>query len=526
MLAVMSVDAQTAPEVSRLVVNIVVDQLRTDYMEAFAPLYGDGGFKRLMAEARYYADMQMPFRPVDRASAGACISTGATPYVNGIPSLTWLSRQTLQPVYCADDARQHGQQTDERTSAASLLSTTITDELELATARKSMVLGIAAERDLAVLMAGHAADGAFWLNDKNGSWSGTDYYGTFPGWVSAFDRFSPLASRLKDIVWEPLYDGAYASFHYFHANPDTQQGIFSHKFKGDRRWRELKSSPMANEEVLRLVERTLEATPIGRDDVPDMLCVGLYAGVFDGQSVVTAPAEMQDAYVRLDSVLARIIYKVERTVGRDHALFVVSSTGYADTDASTYNISELGLTTGTFDMERASLLLNMYLSAIFGQAQYVTFTHNNHIYLDAKLIEQKQLRKADILQRSEEFLAQMAGVRNVFTSSELVLTPEINSIEACRNTLAMARNAWTPTRSGDIVVDVLPGWSVNCQNSRTYVSVGQAHVPFPLFFLGPEVKSQRIIAPVAATVIAPTLAACLRIRAPNGSTEAALPLND
>ena len=521
----MSVDAQTASEVSRLVVNIVVDQLRTDYMEAFAPLYGEGGFKRLMAEARYYADVQMPFRPVDRASGVACLSTGATPYVNGIPSLTWLSRQTLQPVFCVDDARQHGQQTDERTSAAAMLTTTVADELELATARKALVYSIAAERELAVLMAGHAADGVFWLNDGNGSWSGTDYYGAFPGWVSAFDRLSPLSKRLKDITWEPLYDGAYASFHYFHANPDAK-GIFSHKFKGDHRLRQLKSSPMGNEEVLRLVERTMDATPIGRDDVPDMLCVGLYAGVFDGQSVVTAPAEMQDAYVRLDSVLARIIYKVEKTVGRDHVLFVVSPTGYADTDASTFNLQDLGLATGTFDMERASLLLNMYLSAIFGQAQYVTATNDCHIYLDAKLIEQRQLRMADVMARSEEFIAQMSGVRNVYTSIELVATPETAGTEALGSTLALTRNAWTPGRSGDIVVEVLPGWSVSCRNGKTYVAPGQAHTPFPLFMLGTEVKGKRIAAPVSATVIAPTVAACLRIRAPNGSTEAALPLSE
>ena len=525
MLAAMSVDAESAPELQRIVVNIVVDQLRTDYMEAFAPLYGEGGFKRLMAEARYYTDASLPFRRPDRASAAASLSTGAPPYINGIPALSWLSRQTLQPVFCVDDARHRGQRTDERTSADGILTTTVADELELATARRSVVYSIAAERELAVLLAGHLADGVFWLNDRTGEWCGTSYYGEFPGWVSAFDRMSPLGSRLKDIVWEPVYDGAYETFHYFHSNADAVKNpVFAHKFAGDRRMRDFKTSAMANDEVARLVERTLDATPIGRDATPDLLCIALYAGAPDGTSVVTAPSEVQDTYVRLDSTLARVINKVEQTVGRGRALFVITSTSYADTDAATYQYENIGMEASTFSMERASLLTNMYLSAVFGQAQYVTATHATQIYLDAKLIEQRQLRMADVLARAEEFLAQMSGVRNIYTATELVRACGEAASDTRHGGVAAVRNAWVASRSGDIVVEVMPGWHVECQHTPSFIDPGLAHTPFPLFFLGSDVSSQRITRPVNTTRVAPTIAAALRIRAPNGSTEAPLPL--
>ena len=114
-MALMSVDAQT-PAVPRLVVNILVDQLRTDYLEAFAPLYGEGGLKRLLSEARYYTDAAPAFRKPDRASAAASLVTGTVPYDNGITGLTWLSRKTLQPVFCVDDSRFTGIQTQDRTS--------------------------------------------------------------------------------------------------------------------------------------------------------------------------------------------------------------------------------------------------------------------------------------------------------------------------------------------------------------------------------------------------------------------------
>ncbi len=522
----MSVDAQQSPEVSRLVVNILVDQLRTDYLESFAPLYGEGGLRRLMSQARYYTDSQYPFAQPDRASATASNSTGTVPYVHGIPAASWLSRETLQPVFCVDDARYRGLQTDERTSASYLLTTTLADELKLATGRKSLVYSIAPERDMAVLLAGHAADGAYWLNDNTGLWCGTEYYGALPTWLTAKDRQSPLATRLKDMTWEPVYDGAYSSFHYFQSNTEAKKtkGVFSHKFKGDRRIRQFKSSALAAEEVAELVERTIDATPLGRDAVPDMLCIGLYAGGFDGNTVVTAPSELQDTYVRLDSALARIINKVESIVGAGRTIFVVSSTGYSDTDASTYNMGELNLTSGTFSMERASLLLNMYLSALYGQRQYVTATRDSHIYLDARIIEQAQLRMADVLARSEEFLVQMAGVRDVYTATELAAAPgDITSMLSPTN-LSAQRNAWSPRRSGDIIVRPMPGWRVECQNGRSYIEPGQPYTAYPIFILGPDVEAQRITAPVSATAIAPTIAASLRIRAPNGSTEAPLKL--
>ena len=147
LLSVASVDAQNSSELPRIVVNIVVDQLRTDYLEAFAPLYGEDGFKRLMAEARYYRDCQQPFRSADRASGAACISTGAIPFDNGVPALSWLSRQTSQPVFCVDDPQYAGHQTYEKSSPSRLLTTTLSDELEMATGKLSMVYSIAPERE-------------------------------------------------------------------------------------------------------------------------------------------------------------------------------------------------------------------------------------------------------------------------------------------------------------------------------------------------------------------------------------------
>ena len=154
--------------VPRVVVSILVDQLRTDYMNAFMPLYGQEGFVRLLNEGRVYSQAEYPqYRP-DRASAAATLATGTTPYNHGVVGLKWLDRETLRPVFCVDDKRYPGVQTSDASSPTFLGVSTLGDELKVATEGKSLVYAIAPYRDAAILSAGHAADGALWIDDRTG----------------------------------------------------------------------------------------------------------------------------------------------------------------------------------------------------------------------------------------------------------------------------------------------------------------------------------------------------------------------
>ena len=507
----MNVDAQSTAELPRLVVNILVDQLRADYLETFSPLYGEDGFKRLMTEARFYADSQQPFVDADCASAAATLVTGAVPRDHGIPSKTWLSRQTLQPVYCVDDTRYKGVETFDQSSPNYLLTSALSDELKQATARKSLVYSIAPERDVAVLMAAHVADGAYWIDDQTGAWCSSSFYGKLPSWIATYDRSEPLSRRIGHITWESVFDNAYPSFLYYHALNDASDKDFKHTFSGDRRYREFKSSALVNDEVANLAEACLTGSLVGRDALPDLLCLGFYAGTFDHQSVARYPSELQDTYVRLDRALAKLFAAIDRHIGMRQVLVVVSSTGYDDAAESPT------IAAGTFNMQRASMLLNMFLAAKHGQAQYVEATYDKQIYLDHKLIEQRQLHLNDILVESEEFLTQMEGVRDVFSLRSLVAGAHSTSLDDLRN-------AWAPTRWGDLIIEVHPGWTLTTEQGVERVDRGHPYIAYPLFFLGADVNAERINTPVSMAAIAPTLARCLRIRAPNGSRTAPLVL--
>ena len=174
----------------RLVVNVTIDQLRSDYVEAFSNLYSRYGFKRLLDEGLVYDGATYPFFPVDCSSASASISTGATPFFNGIIGDSWLDRKSLQPTSSVDDGKGYY-------SADKIRTSTIGDELKVATEGKAIVYAIAPFRDASILSAGHAADGAFWINPLTGRWCGTSYYGPLPGWVSIADKKNDLESFLQ-----------------------------------------------------------------------------------------------------------------------------------------------------------------------------------------------------------------------------------------------------------------------------------------------------------------------------------------
>ncbi len=502
--------AQTSAPVPRLVVSVTVDQLRTDYMEAFSSLFGAGGFNRLMRDGRSYMDASYPFSHIDRASAVACIVTGAVPYDNGIVGERWMDRNTLRPTYCVDDATCEGWLTSEKYSPAALNVSTVADELKMATGGRALAYSIAPDADAAILAAGHAADGAFWIDDASGQWCGTSYYGRYPDWALRYDVSGRLSARISDLSWRPV-SPIVENFNFFISPPESKG--FTHKFTGDRKIQEFKTCAYVNDEVNRFAEHCLENAGLGADRVTDFLSLTYYAGTFDHKPVAEYPVELQDTYVRLDMELAELITMLEKKVGVGHFLLVVTSTGYADEEVTDF--SEYRIPTGLFSVTRASALLNMYLMAVYGQGQYVEAEFGSQLFLNRKLIEDKQLNLNDVLTRAQALLIRMAGVKDVYTSQRLAMSAGEAEIRRLRNSL-------NQMRSGDIFIEVSPGWKVVNDKTHEQTLARASYVGFPIFFFGSNVRAETIKVPVTVDCIAPTVARFMRIRAPNACSAAPL----
>ena len=509
LLAVFAIAGLQAQDVQvpKLVVGLTIDQLRMDYIEAFSSMYGERGFKRLWREGRVYRNAEYDFADVDQASSVAAIYSGANPYVNGIVGDTWLDRSSLRVINCVDDSDYMGVYTSESTSPNRLKVSNLSDELMIATQGGAEVYSIAPTREMAVLSAGHASKGAFWLNDETGKWSGTTYYGNFPSWVSTYNDRQGLDFRINNLVWEPFHPVTF----YKYLTSDAKQVPFKHKFSSLRqqKYRKFKTSPYVNEEVNRLVNACLNGTTIGQDAVPDFLSLAYYAGNYEHKPAVERPLEMQDAYARLDANLAELLDMIDQKVGLGNTLFVITSTGYADpepVDPPQYRIPN-----GEFHIKRCVALLNLYLAALYGEGLYADAYYEQEIYLNHKLIEQKQLNLPEILNRSSEFLVQFSGVKEVYSSQRLMLgawTPEVEKI----------KNSYNPFCSGDFRVEVLPGWTLVREHSLDTKVVRNIYTSAPLFMMGWSIRPQIIHTPVKVGHIAPTLAHFMRIRAPNAST--------
>ena len=507
MMAMAGMQAQEAPGAPRLVVGLTIEQLRMDYIEAFSELFGTQGFNRLWKEGRIYQNTEYDFAPVDKASAVASIYTGTVPNLHGIVGNAWMDRSTLQVVNCVEDPQFMGNYTSESTSPVRLQVSNLADELMVATQGVSEVYSIAPTREMAVLAAGHASKGAFWINDETGKWCGTTYYGNFPSWVSTYNDRHGLDFRIGDMTWAPYLPVN----RYKHVTTETKQLTFKHKFDDERRnkYRKFKTSPYANAEVNRLVNTCLNATAIGKDAAPDFLCLSYYAGNYDRKPGTELPMELQDTYVRLDANLAELLDIIDRKVGLGNTLFFLTSTGCSDVepiDPQSYRIP-----TGEFHVKRCAALLNIYLAAIYGEGQYVEAYHEQEIYLNHKLIEKKHLNLSEVLARSSEFLVQFSGVKDVFSSQRLMLgswTPQLDRV----------KNHYHSACSGDLWIEVLPGWSIVRDHSLDTRVVRYAYASVPLIFMGWNVAPAIIDTPVKVGHIAPTLAHFMRIRAPNASS--------
>ena len=487
----------------RLVVSITIDQLRSDYLEAFTPLYSNNGFLRLLKDGKVYTNVSYPFTPIDRASATAAITTGVTPYYNNISGLHWLNRETLRPIGCVDDPKHTGINTAETASPDKMITSTIGDELKVATGGKAVVYAIAPFRESAVLSAGHAANGALWIDDVQGNWCSSRYYYTaLPTWAQAFNRIVSPGQKADATEWTPFSLLA-SNFSYFMQT--GEQKPFKHQFEGVGRFRQYKTSALVNGDVTDMALQCVTSTGMGNDKITDMLCITYYAGTYDHQAVTDCQLEMQDTYIRLDNELGRLIDTLEEKLGHDNVLFVLTSTGYSNEEMADYQAYKIP--SGTFYMNRSINLMNMYLGATWGQGNYVETVYKNQIFLNRKLLEAKRISMTEALSRSQEFLAMMSGVRNVYTSLQL-LTSQNELIQK-------VRNGFSPDNCGDIFIETAPGWRILHEDTQESELSRAAFVQFPIIFFGAGISSEQVQLPVTIDQIAPTIAKCIRIRAPN-----------
>lgn len=494
----------------RLVVGIVVDQLRTDYLEYLRKHFGDKGFNRLINGGLYLRDVDFKAIVEDPATATGIIYTGNYPAVNGLPSATVYNTSTGRGAPALLDPSSIGNFTDATLSPANLRLSTISDEVAIDGIGLGLIYAISADPQQSIVMAGHAGSCALWLNENTGNWCSSTYYRDFPRRIADRNHKQPLSKRIDTICWRP----ALPLDRYPGLPAQKKQYAFSHTFpRSDRNvYRQFATSAPGNREVTDVAIECINGERLGsRGDVIDMISVAYSAAPFRGVTDGDYRLELEDAYIRLDSQIERLLEAIDKQTGLDNTLIFLSSTGYyndAIPDDPKYRIPS-----GDISLKRMESLLNSYLSAKYGNGDYVDGIFNSQIYLNGKAIENKGLRLDDIRDQAREFVVRMSGVSSARTLTE-ILSDTSKGSEAVRLTL-------DPKSAGDIYLTFNAGWNV--VDDTVYPSdstpVRTAAVLTPAIIFSPSVTPQTISATTEATIIAPTVSSALHIRSPNGAQD-------
>jgi hypothetical protein len=498
--------AQLAAETPHLVVSIVVDQLRGDYLRYFSQTFGEKGFKRLMNDGLSYHSIDYGFPNLGQASSTAAVYTGSYPYYNGITGDSKFEVSKGRATSIVADERYLGNYTADRFSPQALRASTLGDELKIASNGQSRVYALAPHAAEAILAGGQYADGAFWIDDYSGKWATSTYYKEMPSYVDRYNAVEGLGNG-SDKQWAQ-------SFNYFVGLPySTHKEAFLYKFpKSDPyRYIKMKQTALVNTEVTNLAIRLLDYAGFGARLSPDLLTLTYYAGNYlAGPAPEEYSYEVQDIYAQLDRDLERLFDAIDRRVGLRHTLIVLTSTGYYDT----LNRLPSGFPpAGQFHPDRCVALLNLYLMALYGHENWVSAYYDRQIFLNRKLAEEKQLRWPELLQSAAEFVSQFSGIQGVATAGQ--------GEDALSGGF---RRGLHKSVSGDLFLEIAPGWEIIDEQAGARDPVRDTAILTPLFFLGESVPAgTHLDRTVKAAEIAPTLSYLLRIRPPNACRDLPLP---
>lgn len=494
----------------KLVVGIVVEDLRPEYISLLKDHFGPGGFNRLLKNGVVIANADYG-TALDPTAATAMIYTGTAPAANGIPAAEIFDRTTLTPISPMLDASAMGNFTNQSLSPAALSMGTITDEVKIAGGGVTYAYAIAPDPTQAMIMAGHAGNCGMWINDAKETWATTTFYKDSPSTLGARNRLKSMRASVNNMMWEPLL----GKEDYVLLPEHLTLYPFRYTFRqeGPEKMLAFKASPRVNDEVTEFAIDNIKALSLGQHPGPDMISVAYTVSPYKYSKTGDNRYELLDQYYRLDRNLQTLFDAIDEAAGKDNALIFV-----AGTPASPESKKEEDrwmMPYGEFSTRKAISLINLYLIALHGNGDWVQAYHNNQFFLNHKLIEANKLKLEDVRSEVARFLERMSGVAKAYTLDEI-----IDSRSA--DMAALKRNTHIAT-AGDVQCYVTPGWqiiddfNVPGDAAKTGKVVRAAAPTAPIYILAPGITPKTISTPVDARAIAPTITSILRIRSPNGA---------
>ncbi|AZI27876.1 alkaline phosphatase family protein [Pedobacter sp. G11] len=500
----------------KLVVGLVVDQMRWDYLYRFYNRYGNGGFKRLINEGFSVENTLIPYTPTYTAVGHTTIYTGSVPAVHGIIGNDWYDSESKKNVYCTEDSTVvtvgSSPSSEGNMSPKNMLTTTITDELRLATNFKGKVIGISLKDRGSILPAGHAANAAYWYQGSTGNWITSTYYmNEVPMWIADYNKMK-LANKFYAKNWETLYPiNTYTSSTADEKAYEGKNSTFPHLLAQniDKNFDAIRSTPYGNTLTLDLAKLAILSEDLGQDNITDFLAVSCSSTDYVGHAYGPNSVELEDTYLRLDKDFEDFFNYLDKKVGKgNYTIFLSADHAVAHVPGF---MKENKLPAGVVSDRDIVFKLNAFLNEKFKVNNVVLKSMNNQIHFDHDKTDNGSVSFDVIKAASIDFLKRFDGFANVVDISRVSLAtlPEVQK--------RMITNGYNARRSGDLYYILNPNWFNGSSTGTTHGNWNPYDAHIPLVFMGWGIKPGATNKTHYMTDIAPTLAALLHIQMPNGT---------
>jgi len=488
----------------KLVIGIVVDQMRYDYIYRFWDNFGNDGFKRLINEGHFFRNAQFGYVPTYTGPGHASIYTGTTPSVHGIIANDWYDKNSEEYIYCAGDGDMHTVcdcdqkntdvvSADGKMSPHHMLTTTFSDELKLFN-NESKVYGISLKDRGAILPAGHSANGAFWLS-SDGKWITSSFYmDQLPDYIKTINDNNPSETYLK---------GEWAV-----------KGKFSHNLDALLLTgaKSIKKTPFGNSILKDLAIDIINEEELGKGDQTDVITVSFSSTDYIGHQYGPHAAEIKDTYIRLDNDIADILNNLDKEIGAENVvLFITADHGVV---SEPQELLERNIPAGYFDGSVMKTELSTYLISNYGEGEWIKNYSNNQLFLNQKLISEQNINLQEIERKCANFFLKYEWVKNTYTATQ------INENEYNNSFHSLIQRGYNQKRSGDVIVSLQTGWLSSYweKGGTTHGSSYSYDTHVPLIFWGGKIPQGQTDRKVNIRDIAPTISMILGTAYPNGCT--------
>ncbi len=522
----------------KLIVGIVIDQMRFDHLYKYQERFSDGGFKRILREGYNFKNTQYNYIPTYTAPGHASIYTGTTPSVHGIIGNTWYQRSSKQTITNIGDSNELLVGTTAvdsyGASPRNLLSTTIADQLRMDTNFRAKVISVSLKDRSAILPGGHAANAAYWHDWKSSPGyfiSSTYYMDELPKWVTNFNKLEKSNSYLTD-SWSTLYPidsytmSAPDDNNYERALGGKTSPTFPYDFKSMRdRYKEIGAefqliwvTPAGNSLLTDFAIEAIKNEKLGTDDVTDFINISYSVTDVVGHTFGPQSIEFEDVLLRLDRDIENLLKSLDATVGnKNYLLFLTSDHGSVPVTAY---LEDNKLPGGIAHIPQYEMTLLNHLNSKYGSNDWIENFDGEAVYLNRDLIKQKKLSLSVVQQEVADFLITLEEVTGALTASDLQSQSYSYGINQ------KLQNGYHSKRSGDVLLILKPAFVPNLnpkirsvqQIKGTTHGSGYAYdTHVPMLWFGNSIPKGESVRKVSVIDIAPSLAMFLNIQYPSGS---------